>query len=76
MDYSRPIIVLLSMKKMEDRLPSHTFMRVHRSYIINLKMIQEISKNRISLGDNIEIPIGDSYRDQFIAYINSKFLSK
>ena len=72
----RPIIVLLSMKKMEERLPSHTFMRVHRSYIINLKMIQEISKNRISLGDDTEIPIGDSYRDQFNAYINSKFLTK
>lgn len=75
-DYSRPIIVLLSMKKMEERLPSRKFMRVHRSYIINLKMIQDISKNRISLGDDIEIPIGDSYRDQFNAYINSKFLSK
>lgn len=75
-DYPRPLIVLLSMKKMEDRLPSHTFMRVHRSYIINLKMIQEISKNRISLGDDIEIPIGDSYRDQFNAYINKKFLGK
>lgn len=75
-DYSRPIIVLLSMKKMEERLPSRTFMRVHRSYIINLKMIQEISKNRISLGDDIEIPIGDSYREQFNAYINSKFLTK
>ena len=75
-DYPRPLIVLLSMKKMEERLPSRTFMRVHRSYIINLKMIQEISKNRISLGDDIEIPIGDSYRDQFNAYINSKFLSK
>ena len=61
-DNPRPIIVLLSMKKMEERLPSHTFMRVHRSYIINLKMIQEISKNRITLGDgeDIEIPIGDS----------------
>ena len=75
-DYSRPIIVLLSMKKMEERLSSRKFMRVHRSYIINLKMIQDISKNRISLGDDIEIPIGDSYRDQFNAYINSKFLSK
>lgn len=73
---SRPIIVLLSMKKMEERLPRRTFMRVHRSYIINLKMIQEISKNRISLGNDTEIPIGDSYRDQFNAYINSKFLTK
>ncbi len=76
MDYSRPIIVLMSMKKMEERLPNHSFMRVHRSYIVNLKMIREISKNRISIGDEIDVPIGDSYREQFNAYINSKFLTK
>ncbi|MBR5029636.1 MAG: response regulator transcription factor [Muribaculaceae bacterium] len=75
-DYSRPIIVLMSMKKMEERLPSRSFMRVHRSYIINLKCIKEVSKNRIILGDDIDVPIGDSYRDQFNAYINSKFLTK
>lgn len=75
-DYSRPIIVLLSMKKMEERLPNHSFMRVHRSYIINLKSIREVSKNRIVLDEDVEVPIGDSYRDQFNAYINSKFLSK
>lgn len=75
-DSTRPIIVLLSMKKMEERLPSRSFMRVHRSYIINLKMIREVSKNRIVIGDEIDVPIGDSYRDQFNAYINSKFLTK
>lgn len=77
-DNARPIIVLMSMKKMEERLPKRNFMRVHRSYIINLNMIMEISKNRISLenDNNIEIPIGDSYREQFNAYINSKFLTK
>ena len=75
-DSTRPIIVLLSMKKMEERLPKRSFMRVHRSYIINLKMIREISKNRISLGDDIEVPIGDIYREQFNAYINKKFLTK
>lgn len=75
-DVARPIIVLLSMKKMEERLPVSTFMRVHRSFIINLKKIKEISKSRIMLGEDVEVPIGDSYRDNFNAYINSKFLTK
>lgn len=75
-DNPRPIIVLLSMKKMEERLPKRSFMRIHRSFIINLTLIREVSKNRIVLGDDIEVPIGDSYRDQFNAYINSKFLTK
>lgn len=38
-DEPKPLIVLLSMKKLEERLPVSTFMRVHRSYIINLKLI-------------------------------------
>jgi len=75
-DNPRPIIVLLSMKKMEERLPSRNFMRVHRSYIINLKMIREVSKSRIAIGNDIDVPIGDSYRDNFNNYINSKFLTK
>ena len=42
----KPIVTLLSMKKMEEFLPTH-FMRIHRSYIINLKKIQEVNKNRV-----------------------------
>lgn len=72
----KPVIVLMSMKRMEERLSGVGFMRVHRSYIINLKRIVEVSKNRIIIEGNVEIPVGDSYRDTLIAYINSKFLSK
>ncbi len=75
-DERKPIIVLLSMKRMEERLSKVGFMRVHRSYIINLKKIAEVSKSRILLDGNIDIPIGDSYREDFNNYINSKFLSK
>lgn len=73
---TRPIVVLLSMKKMEERLPSSTFMRVHRSYIINLKKIREMSKNHIILDNEADIPIGDLYKEPFNAYIASKFLTK
>lgn len=72
----RPIVVLLSMKKMEERLPSASFMRVHRSYIINLKKIREMSRNHIILENDADIPVGDLYKDAFNAYVASKFLSK
>ena len=42
----KPVITLLSMKKMEERLPDY-FMRIHRSYIVNLTKIQEVNKNRV-----------------------------
>jgi two-component system LytT family response regulator len=72
----KPLIVLLSMKKMEERLPNHTFMRIHRSYIINLKMIQEVNKNRVIMDADTYLPIGDLYRDAFTQYIDRKFLGK
>ncbi len=71
----KPIITLLSMKKMEERLPAN-FMRIHRSYIVNLKMIQEVNKNRIIMDADTYLPIGDMYKDTFQAYLDTKFLGK
>ena len=71
----KPLIVLLSMKKMEERLPKF-FMRIHRSYIINLKKIQEVNKNRVIMDRDTWLPIGDNYKEQFQDYINTKFLGK
>ena len=71
----KPIITLLSMKKMEERLPS-TFMRIHRSYIVNLTKIQEVNKNRIIMDADTYLPIGDLYKDTFQAYLDTKFLGK
>ena len=71
----KPIITLLSMKKMEERLPD-TFMRIHRSYIINLTKIQEVNKNRVIMDADTYLPIGEMYKDTFQNYLNTKFLGK
>lgn len=60
----KPLVVLLSMKKMEERLASHDFMRIHKSFIISLHHIAEINKSRVVLDNEKEIPIGDSYREK------------
>lgn len=75
-DQSKSIVVLLSMKKMEERLGGYDFMRIHKSYIINLHHITEINKSRVVLDIDKEIPIGDSYRDHLNEYISKKFLGK
>jgi DNA-binding LytR/AlgR family response regulator len=72
----KPIITLLSMKKMEDYLPSTQFMRIHRSYIVNLQKIHEVNKNRIILDADTYLPIGDLYKDRFNEYLEQKFLGK
>ena len=75
-DKERPVIVLLSMKKIEEHLPSSQFMRIHRSFIINLKKISEIKKNHVVIDGDVSLPIGDNYKDAFMNYLNSKILTK
>ncbi len=71
----KPIITLLSMKKMEERLPDF-FMRIHRSYIVNLNRIQEVSKNRIIMDAQTWLPIGDLYKEAFQRYLEMKYIGK
>ena len=70
---TKPIVTLLSMKKMEEYLPA-CFMRIHRSYIINLTKIQEVNKNRVIMDANTFLPIGDLYKEAFQKYLNTRFL--
>ena len=71
----KPIVTLLSMKKMEERLPDN-FMRIHRSYMVNLTKIQEVNKNRVILADDTFLPIGDMYKEAFQAYVDTNFMGK
>ena len=75
-DCKKPIVSLMSMKKIEDFLPSATFMRVHRSYLVNLNMIKEISRMRIVYDGDVSVPIGDLYKDKFFEYIDRRFVGK
>lgn len=70
----KPVITLASLQKMEERLPAH-FLRVHRSYIVNMRKITEISRLRIIFDKNIYIPVGDNYKEKFAEYIGRLSLS-
>ena len=72
----KPIMTLLSMKKLEERLPAERFMRVHRSYIINLEKITAVANNRIIYGKDTYIPIGNQYKDKFNEYLEKHYLGK
>ena len=65
------IITLQSMKKIDEGLPDHRFVRVHKSYIVALDKIESIERSRISIADKI-IPIGDTHRDYFFKMIEDK----
>ena len=65
------LVTLFRLKNMENTLHSSQFMRVHRSYIVNLNHISGYTKGRIFLSNEDYIPIGESYKEQIANYINS-----
>ena len=67
------ITTLFRLKNMETALPSESFMRVHRSYIVNLRMIKAYVKGRIFLSDTEYVPIGENYKEAFQGYIDKNF---
>jgi len=69
-----PILSLMSMKVVEERLPSDRFMRVHRSFIVQLDRIKTIERNRIVFGKT-HIPISDTYKEHFMEFLNKRFFT-
>lgn len=60
------VITLQTMKSLEEKLPSNTFLRIHRSYIVNLNRIEAVDGNSVEVmekGKMQNLPVGKSYRD-------------
>lgn len=68
---ARPIMSLMSLKSLEERLPTSCFLRVHRSYIVQKSKIRLIDRGRIVFGKEY-IPISDSYKQDLQTYLNNK----
>lgn len=71
---TRPVMSLMSMKSLEEKLPSNTFMRVHRSFIVNLSKITTIERSRIIFDKDVYIPVSDQYKEKFQEYIDKHFI--
>src|SRR5205085_3347147 len=72
---SKKTLVLTSMKELEERLPKHQFMRVHKSFIIAINRITGIEGNQVLLkGVNSEIQIGDSYKTELMELVKNKMI--
>lgn len=70
---ARPVLTLGSMKAMEERLPSPRFMRVHRSYIVQMSKVRTMDKGQIIFG-KVRISISDTYKTEIAAYIDRYIL--
>jgi len=64
-----PVLTLMTLKTMQEKLPSKEFVRVHRSYIVPLHKVEKFSKNKLIVAGK-EIPIGSSYADVYDTLIS------
>jgi len=69
----RPVLSINSLKTLESKLPGSRFMRVHRSFIVNLDRIEMIERFRIVFG-NVYIPVSDQYKEPFQKFLDENFL--
>lgn len=62
----RRITALFALKDLEEILPKDKFVRVHKSYIVSFKQIQDLDKSDVTVAGT-KIPVGASYRDELLA---------
>jgi two-component system, LytTR family, response regulator LytT len=69
----KPLTTLMRMKNIESMLPDNHFMRVHRSFIVNLNQVKVIERNRIIFDEKIYIPVGEQYKENFQKFLDKTF---
>jgi len=69
-DREKPILTLSSLKSFEERIGTSMFIRVHKSYIVGIRYIYSVQRNRIVIGEKW-IPIGLNYKEKFLKKIES-----
>jgi two-component system, LytTR family, response regulator len=65
---AKPLIIRMSMKSIEEKLPPGKFFRIHKSYIVSLSHITSIRRNSVYLGE-LELPLSDLYKDDLMRKI-------
>ncbi len=64
-----PRVVLMSFAKLQEKLPQSLFIRIHRSYVINLSKVAEVSSGMVLMEDGKSLPVSESYRASLLSRI-------
>lgn len=65
---NKTILTLMSFKEILDKLPANQFLRVHKSFVVNISRIKTVQRNRIVIND-VRIPIGESHKANFFSML-------
>ncbi|NML37741.1 response regulator transcription factor [Chitinophaga sp. G-6-1-13] len=69
------IIAYLTFKNVEQQLPADSFLRIHKSYIVNLHQISKLDSNMVQAGGHT-LPVSRSQRELLMQVVNKRLLSK
>ncbi|MCW3114517.1 MAG: DNA-binding response regulator [Segetibacter sp.] len=69
----KPILTLMTLKSLQEKLPSAEFIRIHRSYIVPSSKIESFGKSKVKVAGK-EIPVGSSYSEVYQQLLRSKGL--
>ena len=69
-DEQAPLVVLYSLKRLAGQLPEDCFLRIHRSYLVNLSEIREFSRSSVTLSGGTTLPVGDLYRPALLSALS------
>lgn len=72
---AEPIMTLSSFAAIKERL-TDDFIQVHRSYIVNMNRVNRVERSRIVFGDDVYIPIGDMYKNEFLQYLTDRAVGR
>lgn len=70
---SRPVMTLMSMKLLEEKLPYPRFMRIHRSYLVQMSKVSSINKGALTIGSE-HLPISDGYKEELQKFVSTHLL--
>ena len=71
-DSSKPLVTRLSMKALEDELPTSLFIRIHKSYIISKNFITSVKKSSVFLDNKTELPVGENYKERIEELVSKR----
>ncbi|MES2331751.1 MAG: LytTR family DNA-binding domain-containing protein [Bacteroidota bacterium] len=63
---AKPVLTLMTLKAVMEKLPEEKFQRIHRSYIVPVNKVQSILNRKLTLANGVELPVSDSY----VSFIN------
>lgn len=78
LDSGETLTFLMTIKKLADLLPATDFIRIHRSYIVNMSKVVEVSKLRLKVGsaDGTYLPISELYKDDVQRYVDCRTVGR